>query len=154
LFKCATIGQKWTLRVERLIRGPLADGLERGESTQGFVAVESDSTIVGVIAFALDPEADDPGPLYTIHALAVVERRRRGHIATELKQLVLDECASRGATAVVSHVHRRNTPMNNLNAGLGVVAVRDPEDGEFLLSTAKLPVGSELPTAPPRKRLT
>ena len=73
-----------------------------------------------------------------IYALAVHPDHRRRLIGTLLKQGVLDAARAEQLSAVVSQVHRRNNPMQQLNATLDVVAAPDPTDGEYMISVARI----------------
>jgi ribosomal protein S18 acetylase RimI-like enzyme len=140
-FPCADRGLQYTRDVEQLVRSDLADEVAAGSGdTQVDIATDDAGAIVGVIAYGLvplDSAVDVDGALF-IYALAVHPDHRRRLVGTLLKQLVFDAARDRQLIAVVSQVHRRNTPMRQLNATLGVVAAPDPTDGEYLISVARV----------------
>ncbi len=105
-------------------------------AAEAFVAVVADQ-LVGVVAFQMREPT-----IAAIPVLAVTHSHRRRGIGTALKQRVLDTVAPRGVLEVVSEVHRRNTAMNNLNAKLGAVADKDPDDGDLLLTVAVISPGT------------
>ena len=103
-FTCSTPGQKWTKVPQKLIRDTPA--------------------LLG------NPEED----IRVLLACQVRDRRREG-IGWALKRAALaDFLADSPERDVVSHVHRKNSPMNGLNAKLGAGTTKDPEDGDLLIT--------------------
>lgn len=135
-FRCADRGERYTREVEALIRTDVAD-LVDDAVTFVHVAATVDG-IVAVIAYGPVPMGIDADDAMFIYALGVVPEHRRQFLATLLKQHVFDHARTTGLTSVVSQVHRRNTAMRALNSTLDVVVRRDPSDGDYLLSVARL----------------
>jgi len=53
----------------------------------------------------------------------------------------VDQIDFNGAAVTTQHrvpAGRRNNPMRQLNANLDVVAARDPTDGEYMISVARI----------------
>lgn len=143
-FTCSTPGQRWTKPPQKIIRAaPDAD-----ECPSIFVAEDlkfDRGRILGVIVFQVDE-------LY-INSMGVVRDRRREGIGTALKQASLAEMVALGGTVTaVSSVHKKNIPMLKLNDGLGVVATRDPEDGDYMLSAILVESGVETASRDLRSR--
>lgn len=140
-FSCADQGLRYTREVEQLIHSDVADEVAAGSSdTHVDIATDDAGVIVGVITYGhapLDGAVDVDNALF-IYVLAVHPDHRRRLIGTLLKQRVLDAARSQQLSAVVSQVHRRNRPMQQLNATLDVVAAADPTDGEYLISVARI----------------
>ncbi len=139
-FSCADRGLRYTRDVEQLIRSDVADEVAAGSSDAHVDIATDDGLIVGIITYGsapLDGAIDIENALF-IYALAVHPDHRRRLIGTLLKQRVLDAAHIHGLDAVVSQVHRRNSPMQQLNATLDVVAAPDPTDGEYLISVARI----------------
>lgn len=130
-FCCAHHGQKWEKAAQKVIREDFpGDAVRPGSGIALFVAV-LDRTIIGVIGFGPDGDAE----AIVVHSMGVaLEYQGRG-IGTTLKEHAMAECAARyGHVVLASVVHRRNTPMKRVNEKLGVRAEPDPEDGEYLLT--------------------
>lgn len=139
-FSCADRGLRYTRGIEQLIRSDIADEVAAGSRDTSVDIATDDGTIVGIITYGvapLDGAIDIENALF-IYALAVHPDHRRRLIGTLLKQRVLDAAHTQGLAAVVSQVHRRNSPMQQLNATLDVVAAPDPTDGEYLISVARI----------------
>lgn len=142
-FVCKTPGLKFTLRLQQLIRGDLADAVA-DESSETCVHVAEDrGRIVGVIAHS--PVANSTQE--HISVLAVVPDRRRERIGISLKSVVLYEVRDRGVEAVTSEVDKRNFPMIRLNEKLRAVADNNPDDAKSLFTVTRTPEG-ERPTRP------
>lgn len=140
-FSCADRGLAYTREVEQLIRGDVADEIASG-STEAHVdiAIDDTATIVGVITYGTTPldGADDLEDALFIYALGVHPEHRRRLIGTLLKQRVFAAATTMQLRLVVSQVHRRNVPMQQLNKTLDVVSAPDPTDGEYLISVARV----------------
>lgn len=140
-FPCADRGLRYTRDVEQLIRFELAAEVAAGSvDTQVDIATDAAGVIVGVIAYGHAPlgGAVDVDNALFIYALAVHPDHRRRLIGTLLKQGVFEAARTQHLIAVVSQVHRRNHPMRQLNATLGVIAAPDPTDGEYVISVARV----------------
>lgn len=141
IFSCADRGLRYTRDVEQLIRSDVADEVAAGSGdAHADIATDDDGLIVGIITYGsapLDGAINIENALF-IYALAVHPDHRRRLIGTLLKQGVLDAAHTHGLDAVVSQVHRRNGPMQQLNTTLDVVAAPDPTDGEYLISVARI----------------
>jgi hypothetical protein len=128
-FSCFTMGQRWTKPPQKVLRAA-PDEMEADPTLNILVAVDRDGSMLGAIVFGYD----DGEPV--IHSMGVVEARRREGIGIALKRAALTDLVLDGTPRVVnSQVHRRNVAMQGLNKRLQVGSVKDPDDGEYLLSS-------------------
>ena len=122
------------MRAQRLIRRDFVEQLDAPESLVQVAVAVDDDEVVGTIAFT----PTDRPEVWVIVSLGVAIARQRTGIGTALKTWALERCREMGVHEVISTVHRRNTPMNSLNTKLGVASDKDPDDGDYLLTVAKL----------------
>ena len=139
-FTCTTPNAKWTKVPQRMIRQVPEDIEDRELDVSVLVAAQTSYNwiklrpqetgfILGVIVYEIE------NGQFVSHALGVVRDRRREGIGWALKRAALANALAEGAERdVVSHVHKRNTEMNGLNAKLGGASAKDVEDGELLLT--------------------
>jgi GNAT superfamily N-acetyltransferase len=122
-FDCAIAGEPWTRTIQGMIRG----GLPLALLQEGFITAAGmwDSDVLaGLVAWRGEP--------YDVHTwrvplLAVREGYRRCGYGLQLKTHVLDAARVEGIRAVVSLVHRENTPMLALNRKLGAAITPYPD---------------------------
>lgn len=142
-FRCRTPGSKYTHPVQECIREDFVEALETGEDALCVhVAVDELGVVVGVVGHLpvlLPPGTHPTLTAHTIPALGVVPERRRERIGISLKETVLVELSGLGVDLVVSDVHRTNQPMLKLNATLSAETERNPDDGEYLVTVARVP---------------
>jgi len=145
-FRCAPVGERWCEAAEKIIREAPAD-IASDEYMAGIAVAADGSTVVGVVVFGFETSPPRPHEL-VIFSLGVLRERHRRGIGTRLKEAVMAAAASDTNTvmAVLSRVHRANYRMIGLNDKLGVGKVKDPEDGEYLL-TAVVVEPEEAPQA-------
>jgi ribosomal protein S18 acetylase RimI-like enzyme len=131
-FSCANSGERWTTEAEHLIRGDVADSIRRSDAEISvLVAVSDTGVLAGVVAASLPTDG-----IIDIFVLAVTPAYRRKGIGTELKQHIMRQ--SGNVRVAKSEVHRKNLPMQGLNAKLNAETARLPEDDKYLLSVVRI----------------
>jgi ribosomal protein S18 acetylase RimI-like enzyme len=122
-FTCLNYKEPWTELVQNMIRDHLAVNLAIGAVSA--VGAWVDHDLRGVAAWRYE------GDICHSVVLGVrVGQRRRG-IGSLLKEAVLTEARTAGATALVSQVHWDNEAMIELNASFGANIVRIAGDTEY-----------------------
>ena len=122
-FTCLTYKEPWTAPVQEMIRDRLSENLAIGAVYA--VGVWADEDLRGLAAWKYE------GDICHSILLAVRVGQRRRSIGSLLKEAVLSEARSAGATVVVSEVHWDNEAMIELNATLGANIERIPGDPEY-----------------------
>jgi hypothetical protein len=131
-FDCAIPGAPWTRTIQGMIRG----GLPLALLQEGFISAAGlwdHRVLAGLVAWRGDPTS---AHTWRVPILAVREGYRRCGHGLELKTHVLEAARVEQIRAVVSLVHRHNTPMLVLNRKLGAVVEPYPDHhGNYVVCT-------------------
>ncbi len=133
-FRCAHYGDKWCVAAEKIIQ-EAPGAIAPGGYFAGIAVAAEGRNVVGVVVFGFQPDRRSVSELI-IFSLGVTIDRQRQDIGTRSKRAVMAAAAdeANAVAAVVSTVHRANYRMIGLNKKLNVGTVKDPDDGEYLLT--------------------
>jgi GNAT superfamily N-acetyltransferase len=136
-FDCRVPGAKWTRDVHSEIRNRLIDEYENPDRRLEIAAGVDDHSgaLLGLVAY--EPEDDQVGT-WAIPVLAVHKDHHRKGYGLQLKSHALVDCATKGASRVVSQVHYKNERMLKMNTehfGAGIEL--DPYDPKLRLAVVR-----------------